>query len=172
MNPSAIKTGSRRRRGKELLRRFVDALEQQGSKEQMSVRPWLGGHRRSQNLVEFLGPPGQTILYIKTRSDSGGFWGVNTNQIESLSSSGKPWCVVFLIGPRDKGYLMGASEVSEAIAKRRWSYGTAGDYKVHEGHELAGVRHFNSYVDLVREILDAEVKKAANIYKASEVKRP
>ena len=159
MSISTIQPTKRRPGGAQMLDRFLHELTSNVSSGDLRVRSWLGGHRRSRNVVELCGKDSSLILYIKTRSDSGGFWGLNTNQLDSLRASTKAWCVLFLIGPRENGYLLSSQEVERAISQKRWSYGQAGDYKIHEGSELAGTRNYNTYADLAAEIIHSELGK-------------
>ena len=142
-------------RGSRLLREFKNALEKAIAAHGGSHRPWERMPRRSANVVEVRLVEHSRLLYIKTRSESGGFWGLRQGIIESLESSQLSWDVVLLLGPAEKGYLLSAVDVRQAIKKHRWSFGKAGDFKVHEGAELTGARDFDSHRELIASILGA-----------------
>lgn len=134
-----------------LLRPFVQTLTKVVARQGGSVSTWDGGTaRKTSNIVRITAgarrPP--TLLYIKTRSESAGFWGLRKNQLDALRAAGAKWLVALLIGPGEKGYVLSPDLVDRAIKDHRWSFGQAGDFKVHENHEIAGSKQFNDWKSL------------------------
>jgi hypothetical protein len=133
----------------DLLEKFLSELRGRARDNGLQVRIWEGGHRRSRNALELAGPDGSSLLYIKTPSESGGFWGLRTTFLRSFDESGLRWHIVLLIGPGEKGYLLSADDVHEAERAGRWSTSVNRlDYKLHEGPELRGAEDFNTYSEL------------------------
>lgn len=121
----------------------------------LRVGKWRGGHRCSSSLIELAGDRRSTVLYVKTRTDGVGFWGLNKNSLDSLQNHDGPWFAVFLIGPTEKGYLLDSNEVLSAVRAGSWSLSDAGDYKIHEGPELRGCRHYNTYAELISAVIES-----------------
>jgi hypothetical protein len=117
----------------------------------VSVRRWSGGAKSTPNLLEILkaGVP-QKLIYVKDKTDAPGFWGLNQNQLDSLSKSGVPWCVVLLVGSGEAGYILNPTQVT--ASKSAWSH-SGSDYKVHEGSEIGGAYSFSSFAQAFGNIL-------------------
>jgi hypothetical protein len=140
-----------------LLDPFLHEFRGELSAKDGRVATWDGGgSRKTANLVEIRTASGRPslLLYVKTRSEAGGFWGLRKNQLDSLRASGLKWLVALLIGPGQKGYLLSSELVDRAISEHRWSFGQAGDFKVHENREITGSRSFNSWKSLIASVID------------------
>jgi len=139
-----------------LLRPFVHKLERAAAQRSGSVATWEGGGaRKTSNILEVVPMPraAPLLLYVKTRSESGGFWGLRKNQMDALRGSGRNWFVVLLIGPGETGYVLSSDQVERSITERKWSFGHAGDYKVHENHEIKGAAEFNDWKALIASVI-------------------
>ena len=162
-SPRPVRTDPIRRRrhspsgsngvGPTLLRRFRASVEAVGTPDGVEVHTWEGGHRRSANVLELRRESEAELVYVKTRSDAEGFWGLRSTFLDTFEASQLPWFVVLLIGPGEKGYLLSSDQVLSALAAERWSLGQAGDYKVHEGPEVEGAGNYNSHAALAGALL-------------------
>lgn len=139
-----------------LLDPFVRRLEEHLAKRGGDASVWKVKDRKSsRNILKVTPGRGESpiLLYIKTRSDSGGFWGLTKNRLNALVDSGENWLVVLLIGPGEKGYVLSPSAIETATSQDRWSFGKAGDYKVHENHELNSAAEFSDWAALISAVL-------------------
>lgn len=134
---------------------FRAAAEVAAKVRGLRVHKWRGGHRRSSSLIELAGDRLSAVLYVKTRADGAGFWGITKNHLDSLQNHDGTWFAVFLIGPTEKGYLLDSNEVLSAVRAGRWSFSDTGDYKIHEGPELRGCRHYNTYAELISAVIES-----------------
>ncbi len=137
--------GPKESSGDSLRDRFRARLEDVCRKAGTETQLWKPG--RSASHMQ-LGSGNKAILiYFKTRSDSEGFWGVNTNRVEALKKSRLPWFLALLVGPGETGYLLKDHDVLRALDG--WSRDQAGEYKVHEPRDLSGFKRFDRFDDLI-----------------------
>jgi hypothetical protein len=114
---------------------FTQELKQYSAKRGIEVSQWRGAHRNTENLLQISDGRERVLLYVKYRSDPPGWWGINENQLSSLSSSGLHWFVVLLVGGAESGYMLSSRQVSQGLSRGRWSR-DQNDYKLHEGPEV------------------------------------
>jgi hypothetical protein len=155
-------------RGNPMLERFRAELNRTARRREAEVLTWAGGNRRSSSVIEYRAPGGAQLLYVRTRSEGEGFWGVRASFLPSFAESRLDWSIVFLVGPDEKGYVLSSSRVTSLVRGNKWSSDAKGNFKVHErsgsasetGSELAGSDSYNSYAALVLGILNSSVRRS------------
>ncbi len=114
----------------------------------------VGDWSQGRSIVEITAGERAIRLYFKTRSDSEGFWGVNTNRVEALQAGAVPWFLALLVGPGETSYLLKGQDVVRAINSKRWSRAQDGEYKVHEKQkDLANFARFDRFSDLIDDLV-------------------
>jgi len=130
------------------LGRFTEEMARYFYSSGHRIQRWYGSKRSTANLLELRSSETDVVFYVKDKSDSPGFWGLNENQLYSLESSGIPWSVILLVGSDEHGYLIGADQVIRSIEDNLWSRSES-DFKIHEGNQEIPIAHrFESFSQL------------------------
>jgi len=100
------------------------------------LKPWRKAARATLNIRE-LGAPANCILYAKVSNRDDGWWGINKNQFQKLTESGRDWCLVLLAGLDEAGYLFTHTQANTMASGLSQN---ATEYIVHEKqtHPLDG----------------------------------
>lgn len=146
----------------ENLHAFTKSLRSFCAKLGLKVSTWSGASKRTPNLVKVHTTPRPTVLYVKGKSTSPGFWGLNESQLASLRNADVNWLVVLLVGNAEDGYLLSSARVEAAIGSGRWTI-SAADWKVHEGPELQGEARFQTFENVFALVLPSLSPLAADI---------
>lgn len=134
--------------GTAILSDFKHRLEQECKARDLQVCRWRGPHSTSRNILVVGTAPQDTLLYVKVRSESPGFWGLTANRISELRASGSSWYAVLLVGSSETGYVLPSSEVESGIGENHWTLSADGDYKINEGSNLNSTYRFTSFKEL------------------------
>jgi len=119
-----------------MLDQFRDALRDRLIPLGGLVRRWSGVRRNRGNVLEVRHSSHEALLYVKESRTTPGFWGLNPNRLDALREQPSPWAAVLLLSTQQRGYLIPAPFIAEALGTR-WSQSLAGDYKVREARDLA-----------------------------------
>ena len=132
-----------------LLPDFTRRLRQRCDTYDIFCGRWSGAHPTSANILAVGTKPDETLLYVKSRSEPPGFWGLTANRIAELETSGKRWYVILLIGSAQTGYVLLSSLVVARTSTGAWKLAADGDHKVHEDSDLSSFRCHSSFDSIV-----------------------
>ena len=133
--------GKEKRSVGDLLEAFCCELNREFKTSGAKAYQWRGGSRATHSVIQVLGSDDPILLYVKIRTESKGFWGLNIRQLRAFAGSGRRWCVVLLLGPGEDGYLLTPDDVRMALQSGRWSR-SGSDFKINEGPDLRGSQAF------------------------------